>query len=230
MNWDVGTMASVELDSGIPEIEVNTDKEGASILSDWSQDSGGPWHIPPVADSGFPRRGGRTSLGNWAEHPLESANALTLVMLEMSQKMTVYPFDYSFHNRSMWTDLCAVNYTLREPGWIFKGGMTYSFLPVFSFTDRPKCLPIDQRWSLAGNTKEENINELVGMCLNNFLAWMAAKIIIEFIQKDYKSVADPNFPRGEGANPPGGGAPTYDCAKISQKLHGIERIWIWGRL
>ena len=34
MNWDVGTMASVELDSGIPKIEVNTDKEGASILSD----------------------------------------------------------------------------------------------------------------------------------------------------------------------------------------------------
>ena len=37
-------------------------------------------------------------------------------------------------------------------------------------------------------------------------------------------VADPGFPRGGGANSPGG-APTYDFAKISQKLHEIERIW-----
>ena len=37
-------------------------------------------------------------------------------------------------------------------------------------------------------------------------------------------VADPGFPRGEGANPPRG-APTYDFAKFSQKLHEIERIW-----
>ena len=28
-----------------------------------------------------------------------------------------------------------------------------------------------------------------------------------------------------GANPPGG-APTYDFAKFSQKLHEIERVWI----
>ena len=41
------------------------------------------------------------------------------------------------------------------------------------------------------------------------------------------AVADPGFPRGGGANSPGGGggAPTYDFAKISQKLHEIERIW-----
>ena len=39
------------------------------------------------------------------------------------------------------------------------------------------------------------------------------------------SVADPGFPRGGGANSPGGGAPTYDFAKFSQKLHEIERIW-----
>ena len=39
------------------------------------------------------------------------------------------------------------------------------------------------------------------------------------------SVADPGFPRGGGANSPGG-APTYDFAKFSQKLHEIERIWI----
>ena len=36
-------------------------------------------------------------------------------------------------------------------------------------------------------------------------------------------MADPGFPRGGGANSPGG-APTYDFAKISQKLHEIERI------
>ena len=38
-------------------------------------------------------------------------------------------------------------------------------------------------------------------------------------------MADPGFPRGGGANSPGGGAPTYDFAKFSQKLHEIERIW-----
>ena len=38
------------------------------------------------------------------------------------------------------------------------------------------------------------------------------------------AVADPEFPRGGGANSPGG-APTYDFAKFSQKLHEIERIW-----
>ena len=46
-------------------------------------------------------------------------------------------------------------------------------------------------------------------------------------------VADPGFPRGGGANSPGGGgrgAPTYDFAKFSPKLHEIERIWTpWGR-
>ena len=38
------------------------------------------------------------------------------------------------------------------------------------------------------------------------------------------AVADPGFPRGGGANSPGG-APTYNFAKFSQKLHEIERIW-----
>ena len=38
------------------------------------------------------------------------------------------------------------------------------------------------------------------------------------------AVADPGFPRGGGANSPGG-APTYDFAKFHQKLHEIERIW-----
>ena len=41
------------------------------------------------------------------------------------------------------------------------------------------------------------------------------------------AVADPGFPRGGGANSPGG-APTYDFAKFSQKLHEIERIWTPG--
>ena len=36
-------------------------------------------------------------------------------------------------------------------------------------------------------------------------------------------MADPGFPRGGGAKPPG--APTCDFAKFSQKLHEIERIW-----
>ena len=44
---------------------------------------------------------------------------------------------------------------------------------------------------------------------------------------DKKLVADPGFPRGGGANSPGG-APTYDFAKFPQKLHEIERIWIGG--
>ena len=40
------------------------------------------------------------------------------------------------------------------------------------------------------------------------------------------TVADPGFPRGGGANSPG--VSTYDFAKISQKLHEIERIWTLG--
>ena len=40
-------------------------------------------------------------------------------------------------------------------------------------------------------------------------------------------MADPGFPRGGGANSPGG-APTYDFAKFPQKLHEIERIWTPG--
>ena len=37
------------------------------------------------------------------------------------------------------------------------------------------------------------------------------------------TVADPGFPQGGGANSRGE-APTYDFAKISTKLHEIERI------
>ena len=42
------------------------------------------------------------------------------------------------------------------------------------------------------------------------------------------SVADPGFPLGGDANPRGGGAPTYEFAKFSQKMHAIERIWTRG--
>ena len=43
------------------------------------------------------------------------------------------------------------------------------------------------------------------------------------------AVADLGFPQGGGTNSPGG-MPTYNFAKISQKLHEIERIWTprWG--
>ena len=39
-----------------------------------------------------------------------------------------------------------------------------------------------------------------------------------------------DFPEMEAPTLRGGGAPTYDFAKISQKLHEIERIWTpgWG--
>ena len=43
-------------------------------------------------------------------------------------------------------------------------------------------------------------------------------------KKGVQAVTDPGFPRGGGANSPGW-APTCDFAKISQKLHEIERIW-----
>ena len=33
-----------------------------------------------------------------------------------------------------------------------------------------------------------------------------------------------DFLVGGGANPPGGGAPTYDFAKFYEKLHEIEKI------
>ena len=40
------------------------------------------------------------------------------------------------------------------------------------------------------------------------------------------TVVDPGFPRGGVPTPRG--VPTYDFAKISQKLHEIERIWTPG--
>ena len=35
--------------------------------------------------------------------------------------------------------------------------------------------------------------------------------------------ADPGFPVGGGADPRGGGAPTYNFAKFCKKLHEIEK-------
>ena len=60
--------------------------------------------------------------------------------------------------------------------------------------------------------------------MSNFL-W-----IITRYKRDpvYLSVADTWFPRGVGANSPGGGAPTYEFVEFSQKLHEIERIWTPG--
>ena len=44
----------------------------------------------------------------------------------------------------------------------------------------------------------------------------------------FTQVADPGFPQSGGCQLSGGGAPTYDFAKFSQKLHKIERIWTAG--
>ena len=52
------------------------------------------------------------------------------------------------------------------------------------------------------------------------------KYVASFLYHVHFAVADPGFPRGGGAN--SRGAPTYDFAKFSQKLHEIERTWIPG--
>ena len=56
-----------------------------------------------------------------------------------------------------------------------------------------------------------------------------ALFIYSVVICSHLSLADPGFSRGGGANSPGG-APTYDFAKFSQKLHDIERIWTGGRV
>ena len=50
-----------------------------------------------------------------------------------------------------------------------------------------------------------------------------AQYIAIYLQTRHRVVADPGFPLGGGANPPG--APAYDFAKFSKKSHEIERIW-----
>ena len=51
---------------------------------------------------------------------------------------------------------------------------------------------------------------------------------MKYLLQRLYTVADPGFPRGGGANSPGGGAPTYEFVEFSQKLHEIERIWTRG--
>ena len=53
--------------------------------------------------------------------------------------------------------------------------------------------------------------------------WGFFKVNSNLWNKWVKALADPGFPRGGGANSPGG--PTYEFAKFSQKLHENERIW-----
>ena len=55
------------------------------------------------------------------------------------------------------------------------------------------------------------------------------KKIISFFRKQSEPapVSDPGLPK-VGAPTLGGGVPTYDFAKFSQKLHEIERIWTRG--
>ena len=46
----------------------------------------------------------------------------------------------------------------------------------------------------------------------------------------YRAVADPGFPgQGGKASTPEFWAKTYYLARFCQKLHEIERNWIWGR-
>ena len=46
------------------------------------------------------------------------------------------------------------------------------------------------------------------------------------VSREWIAVADPGFPRGGGANPKGGGAPTYYLANFSQKLHENKEILV----
>ena len=64
----------------------------------------------------------------------------------------------------------------------------------------------------------------VPLCMNQ-----SANPVIRAIRSSGQpyAVADLGFPPG-GAPTAGGGVPTYDFAKISQKLHEIERIWTPG--
>ena len=65
-------------------------------------------------------------------------------------------------------------------------------------------------------------------CPHEDLQNYARKRDLSFDMKLEITAADPGFPRGGRQLPRGGGAPTYDFAKFSQKLHEIERIWVPG--
>ena len=80
-------------------------------------------------------------------------------------------------------------------------------------TANSQLLDLRWNWGLTGKENQRSCNFFPATNLQSY--------------KVYYSVADPGFPRGGGANSPGG-APTYDFAKISPKLHKIERIWTPG--
>ena len=67
---------------------------------------------------------------------------------------------------------------------------------------------------------EVSVLEIIELDKELFSIW---SLLCNYLYRE-QAVADPGFPRGGGANSPGG-APTYDFAKFSQKLHEIERIW-----
>ena len=50
------------------------------------------------------------------------------------------------------------------------------------------------------------------------------------LKTKYVPVADPGFPVGGCANPPGEGVLICNFAKIFKKLHEIEKIWALGRV
>ena len=76
--------------------------------------------------------------------------------------------------------------------------------------------------SLLEDTSSSITSYLYLHCCCNFSSQNSSSSQLQYIP-----VADPGFPRGGGANSPGG-VPTYDFAKISQKVHEIERIWTPG--
>ena len=62
-----------------------------------------------------------------------------------------------------------------------------------------------------------------GYCCGRYASYWNALLSSNDLKDQYQwRIQD--FPE-EGAPTPRGGAPTYDFAKFSQKLHEIERIW-----
>ena len=68
-------------------------------------------------------------------------------------------------------------------------------------------------------------------CVKPSRVFVPRQVVICFNLCGMLPVADPGFPHGGGANSPRVGGATYDFAKMSQKLHEIEKIWSpggWG--
>ena len=82
---------------------------------------------------------------------------------------------------------------------------------------------IDSHYKTAWDRDRDKDSKLIG-----FYFTITLCIIHTTHRQGTIAVVDPGFPRGGGANSPGG-APTYDFAKFPQKLHEIERIRApWG--